>query len=128
MHRQPHGRRRRRRLRISPADELGPDTSRCGHLPHRERHVLDAVVRLGPAGPAELADARVRRLEADDALEVCDRDEQWTIGVALPQEGVDLQHRVGGIAWIDARAVIDDSLEDRQRPEPHATMLVDADP
>ncbi len=102
--------------------------SRCGYLPDRERHVLDAVVRLGPPGPTELADARVRRLEADDALEVGDRDEQWTVGVALPQQRIDLQHRVGGIARIDTRAVIDDSLEDRQRSEPHATMLVDAAP
>jgi hypothetical protein len=35
---------------------------------------------------------------------------------------------VGRIARVDARAVVDDSLEDRQRAEPHATMLADADP
>jgi hypothetical protein len=111
-----------------PVDELAPERSRCSHLPHRERHVLDAVVRFGPAGPAELADAGVRRREADDALEVGDRDEQWTVGVALPQHRVDLEHRMGRIAWVDARALIDDSLEDRQRSEPHATMLADAEP
>ena len=67
-------------------------------------------------------------VEADHALEVGDRDEQRTVGVALAQDRVDLEHRVGRIARVDARAVIDDSLEDRQRPQPHATMLTDADP
>jgi hypothetical protein len=100
--------------------------SRRDHLPHRERDVLDAVVRFGPAAPAELAQARVRRVEADHALEFGDRDEQWAVGVALAQQGVDLQYRMGGITRVDARAVIDDPLEDRRCPEPHATMLADA--
>src|SRR5437879_6137849 len=111
----------------SPVEDFArPEASRCSYLPNRERHVLDAVVRLGPAGPTEFADARVRRLEPDDAFEVGDRDEQWSVGVALPQQRIDLQHRVGGIPRIDAGAVVDDSLEDGQGSEPHVTMLVDA--
>ena len=65
-------------------------------------------------------------VEADHALEIGDRDEQWAVRVALAQQRVDLQHRMGRITGVDARAVIDDPLEDRQCPEPHATMLADA--
>ena len=57
-----------------------------------------------------------------------DKPAQWAVGVALPQQRIYLQHRVGGIPRIDARAVIDDSLEDGQGAEPHVTMLVDAGP
>ena len=106
----------------SPADVR----SRRDYLPHRERDVLDAVVGLGPAGPAELGHARLRRLEAEHALEIGDRDEQRTVGVALPHHRVDLQDRMGRVARVDARAVIHDPLEDRQRPESHETMLADA--
>ena len=67
-------------------------------------------------------------LEADHPLEVGDRDEQRAVGVAFAQQRVDLEHRMGRIARVDARAVVDDPLEDRQRPQPHATMLADADP
>ena len=81
---------------------------------------------LGSSAPAELLHARVSRVEADHALELGDRDEQWAVGVALAQQCVHLQHRMDGITGVDARAVIDDSLEDRQCPEPHATMLADA--
>ena len=97
------------------------------HLPHRERDVLDAVMR---SRSGRFGGARARHafggVEADHALEFGDRDEQWAVGVALAQQGVDLQYRMGGITRVDARAVIDDPLEDRQRPEPHATMLADA--
>ena len=81
---------------------------------------------LGPSAPAELPDARVGRVEADHALELGDRDEQWAVGVALAQQCVHLQHRMDRITGVDARAVIDDPLEDRQCSEPHATMLADA--
>ena len=65
-------------------------------------------------------------LEAEHAFEVGDRDEQRPVGVALAQQRVDLEYRMGGVARVDARAVVDDPLEDRQRPESHATMLADA--
>jgi hypothetical protein len=34
---------------------------------------------------------------------------------------------MGGVARVDAGAVVDDPLEHRQGPEPHATMLADDD-
>jgi hypothetical protein len=96
-------------------------------LPQRERDVLDAVARLGATRAAELGHARLRGLEAHDAFEVGDRDQQWSVGVAVSQHRVDLEDRVRRIPRVDARAVVDDPLEDRQRPEPHETMLADGD-
>ena len=109
----------------SPA-AAGP--SGCDHLPYRERDVLDAVVRLGTTGAAELADARPGRLEPDHAFEVGDGDEQGTVGVAVAQYRVDFEDRPGRITGIDAGAVVDDPLEDRKRSQPHATMLAHAAP
>src|SRR4051812_23850602 len=92
----------------SPVDPAATGAaSRREHLPHREGHVLDTVVCLGTTGAAEPGQARVRRLESDHAFEVGDRDEQRTIGVAVAQQRVDLEHRMCGVTRIDARAVID---------------------
>jgi hypothetical protein len=101
--------------------------SRPDHLPHRERHVLDPVVRLGASRPTQFAHARLRDLEPEHALEIGDRDQQGPIRIARAQQRIDLEHRMRRIAWVDAGAVVDDPLEHRQRPEPHATMLADDD-
>lgn len=112
----------------SPADPaVTSERSRREHLPHLEADVLDAVVCLGPARPAELAQARVRRLESDHAFEIGDGNEQRAVGVAVAQQRVDFEYRMGGIARIDARAVIDDSLEDRKCSQSHPTMLAHVD-
>jgi hypothetical protein len=95
------------------------------HLPDREGDVLDPVVHLGPAGPAELSDAGLGRFEAEYSFEVGDRHEERSVGVARPEDGVDPEHGVSGITRVDARAVVDDPFEDRQRPQSHATMLAD---
>jgi hypothetical protein len=110
--------------RVEPRTRL---RSRRDHLPHRERDVLDSIVRLGATRSAQFADARFGDLEAEHALEVGDRDEQGPVRVAGPEDRVDLEHRVRGIARVDAGAVVDDPLEHRQRPQPHATMLADVD-
>ena len=83
-------------------------------------------MRFGAAGAAELAECGVRRVEADHAFEVGDRDEQRAVGVSFAEQRVDFEHRVRGIAGVDAGAVIDDPLEDGQRAHSHATMLVDS--
>ena len=85
-------------------------------LPDRERDVLDAVVHLGPSGPAQLSEAGLGRREPDHPFEVGDGDEQGAVGITLPDHGVHLEHRTGRIPGVDARAVVDDPLEDRQRP------------
>ena len=110
---------------VERAVTLGP--SGREHLPHREAHVLDAVVYLGASGPPELGQARVRRLESDHALEVGHGNEQRTVGVAVAQQRVDLEYRTRGIARIDAGAVVHDSFEDRKRSQSHATMLAHVD-
>lgn len=80
-------------------------------------------MRLGAAGAAVLRQARTRRVETDHTLDVRDRDEQRTVGIAVTQERVDLEHRVGGIARVEADAVVDDSFEDGEGADPHAGML-----
>jgi hypothetical protein len=115
------------RTKRSAAEPEGPRRSSRDDFPQRERHVLDAVAALGASGPAELRDTRVGGVESEHSLEIGDRNEQWSVGVTLSEDGIDLEHRVHRIGRVDARAVVDDSLEDRQRPEPHATMLADAD-
>jgi hypothetical protein len=102
-------------------------SSRCDHLPHDERDVFDPVVYLGAARTPELAQTGVRRVETDHAFDLRHRDEQWAVGVALTEQCVDFEHGMGRIGGLDARAVVDDPLEHRQRPEPHATMLADVD-
>ncbi len=82
---------------------------------------------LGATCTPELADAGLRRVETDHAFEVRYRYEERTVGVALSEQRVDFEHRMRGMGGVDARAVIDDPLEHRQRPEPHATMLADVD-
>ncbi len=115
------------RTKRSAAEPEGPLRSSRDDFPQRERHVLDAVAALGASGSAELGDTHVGGVESEHPLEVGDRDEQWSVGVTLSEHGVDLEHRVHRIGRVDARAVVDDSLEDRQCTEPHATMLADAD-
>ena len=94
-------------------------------MPHREGHVLDAVANLGAAGFSQLRGSEFCSIESHHAFEVGDRNEQRTIGVAVSQHGVDLEHWMGWIAVVDADAVVDDSFEDRQCPHAHATMLAD---
>ncbi len=69
-----------------------------------------------------------RDVEADHALDVGDGNEQGPVRVAFPHHGVDLEHGMRGIPRVEADAVIDDSLEDRQRAHSHATMLAPCGP
>ena len=41
------------------------------------------------------------------------------VGVTRPEDGVDLQRRPAGRGRVEAHAVVDDPLEDGQRPYPH---------
>jgi hypothetical protein len=91
-------------------------------FPHGEGDVLDAVARFGAPGRAEDRERGRRRVDTDHAFEVGNRDEQRPVGVALAQQRVDLEHRMRRIVAVDASAVVDDSLEDRQRSQSHATM------
>ena len=92
-------------------------------LPHRERHVLDPVVHLGPPGRPEFVNGGLGGRETDHPLDVGHGDQEGTVGIPGTEECVDLEYGSARIARIDARAVVDDSFEDRQRPDPHATML-----
>ena len=85
-------------------------------------------MHLGATGPAEFAHAGFGGFEAEDPFEIGDRDEQRAVGVTFSQYCVDLEYRMSRVAGVDARAVVDDPLEDRQCPQPHATMLADVDP
>ena len=68
-------------------------------------------------------DGGLGRGEPDHPFHVGDGHEERSVGVAGPQERIDLEDGSTGVAGIDAGAVVDDPLEHRQRPDPHATML-----
>lgn len=66
--------------------------------------------------------------EAHHALVIGDRDEQWPVGVAVAQDGIDLEGGPAGIRRVHAMAVVHDALEHRQRNDPHETILPVDDP
>ena len=106
-----------------PGRVVGSDVVGSNRFPHRERHVLHPVVDLGTARAAQFADGGLSGGEADHPLHVGDGDEERSVGVSGPQERIDLEDGATGVTGIDAGAVVDDPLEHRQRPDPHATML-----
>jgi len=95
-------------------------------LPHRERHVLDAVAHFRAAGGAQRRDARVCGVEPEHALEVGDGHQQRSVGISFAQDRVDLENGMGGVVRIDARAVVHDPFEHRQGAQSHSTMLAHA--
>lgn len=92
-------------------------------LPHREGHVLDPVVHLGAPRRSEVVNGGLGGCDSDHPLDVGHGDEKGTVGIPGAQERIDLEDGSARITRIHARAVVDDSLEDRQRSDPHATML-----
>lgn len=78
---------------------------------------------FGPTRAAQLVHRSLGGRNPDHALHVGDRDQEGSVGVAGAEERVDLEYGATGFPRIDARAVVDDPLEDRQGPDPHATML-----
>ena len=80
-------------------------------------------MHLGASDGTEVVHGGFGGGDPHHAFHVGDGDEERSVGIAGTEEGIDLEHRATGIAGVDARAVVDDPLEDRQRPDPHATML-----
>ena len=65
----------------------------------------------------------IGRVNAEHVLEVGDGNEQWSVGITFTQHCVNLEYGPRGIARVQADAVMDDALKDRQGAYPHATML-----
>jgi hypothetical protein len=86
-------------------------------FPDAKGQVLDAVVRFRPALLPEAGQRGGRGIEADHSLVVRDGDEQRTVGVAVSQDGIYFENRPGRIPFVDAHAVVDDSLEHGQRTD-----------
>jgi len=80
-------------------------------------------VHFGTARRSEVVHRSLGGCDSDHPLDVGHGDEKRTVGIPGAQERIDFEDGPTRIARIDARAVVDDSLEDRQRPDPHATML-----
>ena len=62
------------------------------------------------------------------AFVVRHRDQQWPVGVAVAEDGIDLEGGSAGIGRVGAVAVVHDALEHRQRHDPHETILAVDDP
>jgi hypothetical protein len=80
--------------------------------PSLRRQLVDAA-----AGPLVVADHR--RVLADRQQE----RPGLGVGVARAEQGVDLQRGSAGVAVVHADAVVDDTLEHRQRTDPHPDGL-----
>lgn len=71
---------------------------------------------------------QARRRETDHALVVGDADEQGTVGIAVAQDGIDLERGPAWIGDVVAVAVVHDAFEDGERDDPHGTILAVDDP
>jgi hypothetical protein len=84
-----------------------------------DAEVLDDAALGGQLGDAPAGDGLV----ADHGPVLGHREQERTrlgVGVAGAQQGVDLERGTAGVRRVDARAVVDDPLEHRQRTYPHA--------
>lgn len=61
--------------------------------------------------------------EPEHALELGHGQEQGTVGVALAQHRVDLEHRPTRVGVVDAPAVVDDAFEDGCREDAHRGIM-----
>jgi hypothetical protein len=80
-----------------------------------------------PAPGVELLQAALR-VGPGHADEVGDGDEERpVVGIARPEDGVDLEHRPARVGAVDRVAVVDDPLEDGHGDDPHrrGTILSD---
>ena len=97
-------------------------------LPEGKRQVLDPVDRGDASGVAQCRQVEASRREADHPLVVGDAHEQGAVGVALAEDGVDLEGRPPGIGRVTAVAVVHDAFEDGECDDPHGTILAVDDP
>lgn len=80
-------------------------------------------MHLGAPRRSEVVNRGLGGRETDHPLDVGHGDQKGAVGIPGADERIDLEYGSARISRIDARAVVDDSLEDRQGPDPHATML-----
>lgn len=81
--------------------------------------VDDAALRTEPI------ETGTRRLESTHHGDVVGGgQQQWSaVGIAVADDGVDLEDRMGGIGRIDHPAVVDDVFEHRQRTDAHQAEI-----
>lgn len=61
----------------------------------------------------------------DERHELRNREQHGAVGVAVPQQGVHLEHRVVRPVGVAHEAVVDDPLEHGGRPDPHGSFVPD---
>jgi hypothetical protein len=89
--------------------------------------VLHAHAVLDPPPPLELAEAGGSHVGADHRGVVGDRhEERAVVGVAGPEQRVDLEHGPARVGGVDRDAVVDDPLEHGQGADPHGGVSMAA--
>lgn len=109
----------------SPLCHLSTDariSSRAG-APQWEREVLDLIDDGGAACVTQRRKVGPSGHEPRHALVIRDRNKQGPVGVAVADDGIDLERGPAGVRRVRAMAVVHDALEHRQRHDPHETIL-----
>ena len=96
--------------------------------PEGEGEVLDAIDDLGAARRAQCRQMGAGPIEADHALVLGDRHQQWAVSVAVSQDRVDFEDGSTRVRIVDAVTVVHDPFEHRHRDDPHETILSVDDP